>query len=273
MLVRFHQDVNDQAIGALLSAHGLQRGERLWGQSGIERLTLPAGQTPQALAAVLSAESAVEFAEPNFLITADQIAPADPRFAEQWALNNTGQAGGNVGADIGALPGWHVTRGEARTVVAVLDSGIDFSHPDLRANAWTNGREVNANADGDRDGLVGDRHGWDWVIGSSQMRDLSGHGTAIAGLIAAQGNNGVGVAGVMWQARLMSLRVLDAAGTGDVAAAVQAIDYAVAHGARVLNCSWGMDERSAALRDALARAARRCRRRRPPTLTTQTTSR
>ncbi|MFL6208705.1 MAG: S8 family serine peptidase [Pyrinomonadaceae bacterium] len=257
VLVRFRQDAPEQAISTLLAAVGLQHGERLWGQSGIERLTLVPGQNPQMVATGLSASPQVEFAEPNYVITADQVAPRDPRYGEQWALTNTGQNGGLAGADIGAPPAWRVTHGAARTVVAVIDSGIDFTHPDLRANQWTNGRETHVNSDGDHDGLVGDQHGWDWISGSDMSGDMQGHGTAIAGLIAAQGNNGIGISGVMWQARLMSLRVLDDSNTGDVAGAIQAIDYAVAHGARIINCSWGTDERSAALRDAIERAASR----------------
>jgi subtilisin family serine protease len=111
--------------------------------------------------------------------------------------------------------------------------------------------------DDDRDGFADDLYGWDWVAGSGRILDENGHGTAVAGIIAAQGNNGVGGTGVMWRASLMSLRMLDASGTGDVAAAVEAIDYAASHGAQVVNCSWGTDAESLALRDAVERANRR----------------
>ena len=132
-------------------------------------------------------------------------------------------------------------------MIAVIDSGIDFTHPDLINNQWTN-PSPSAN---------GDRHGWDFVADNAEVKDEQGHGTAVAGIIAAEGNNSLGVSGVMWRASLMSLRVLDNTGTGDIASAVEAIDYAVAHGAHVINLSWGTTGNSLALKDAMERALRR----------------
>src|SRR4029079_5960004 len=139
------------------------------------------------------------------------------------------------------------TTGSSATVIAVIDSGIDFTHPDLKNNQWTN-RNPSA---------LGDLHGWDYVLDSGVIKDEQGHGTAVAGIIAAEGNNSVGITGVMWRASLMSLRVLDNTGTGDVANAVQAIDYAVTHGAQVINLSWGTSGESLALKDSIRRALRR----------------
>src|SRR5204863_4233488 len=102
-----------------------------------------------------------------------------------------------------------------------------------------------------------DIHGWDFITDSPIIKDEQGHGTAVAGIIAAEGNNANGVSGVMWQASLMSLRVLDNTGTGDIGDAVEAIDYAVAHGAQVINLSWGTAGESVALKDAIERAIRR----------------
>src|SRR5205807_1317524 len=102
-----------------------------------------------------------------------------------------------------------------------------------------------------------DIHGWDYITETGNIKDELGHGTAIAGIIAAQGNNGGGISGVMWRASLMSLRVLDSTGTGDVGDAVEAIDYAVSHGVQVINLSWGTSAESRALKDALQRAVRR----------------
>jgi len=207
------------------------------------------------LAATLSANPLVDIAEPNYLITADQSAPNDPRFPEQWALSNTGQNGGQSGSDIGAPGAWAKTTGAASTIIAVVDSGIDFTHPDLVSNERVNPNEQPNGIDDDADGYVDDLNGWDYVTDTGTITDGQGHGTAVAGIIAATGNNGIGITGVMWQASLMSLRVLDSTGTGDVAHAVEAIDFAVSHGAQVINCSWGTDEASAALKDAIARAA------------------
>src|SRR5678815_1493977 len=102
-----------------------------------------------------------------------------------------------------------------------------------------------------------DLHGWDFIADNGEIKDEQGHGTAVAGIIAAEGNNSLGITGVMWRASLMSLRVLDNTGTGDVAAAVEAIDYAVSHGAQVINLSWGTYGESVALRDAIERAIKR----------------
>lgn len=173
--------------------------------------------------------------------------PDDPRFNEQWALRNSGQSGGQFGSDIGVTTAWQTTTGSQTTVIAVIDSGIDFTHPELANNKWTNTAP----------GASGDLNGWDYITDSAVITDEQGHGTAIAGIIAAQGNNTIGVSGVMWRAGLMSLRVLDNTGTGDVADAVEAIDYAVAHSAQVINISWGTSGESIALKDAIERAIRR----------------
>ena len=171
----------------------------------------------------------------------------DPRFEEQWALRNTGQSGGQFGSDINVANAWQTTTGSPATVIAVIDSGIDFTHPDLIKNRWENPTP----------GQSGDVNGWDYIAESGVIKDEQGHGTSIAGFIAAQGNNGLGLAGVMWQASLMSLRVLDNTGTGEIADAVEAIDYAVAHGAQVINISWGTNGASMALKGAIERALRR----------------
>lgn len=258
LLVRFRADLPEQDRESIARGHGLRRKGKLRGESGAERLELQPGQDPAAAAEQLRARPEVELAEPNYLIKRDEVTPNDPRFAEQWALRNTGQAGGAAGSDIRASAAWSETTGSSSTVVAVVDSGIDFTHPDLKSNEWTNAAEVAGNnRDDDRDGYVDDTNGWDWVTDSPVIRDDAGHGTAVAGIIAAEGNNAEGVSGVMWHASLMSLRVLDSAGTGDIASAVEAIDYAVTHGASVINCSWGTDAGSQLLKDAIDRAGKR----------------
>ncbi|MGH9941252.1 MAG: S8 family serine peptidase [Pyrinomonadaceae bacterium] len=258
LIVRFREEATEQERNTLAAARGVRRAGALRGESRVERLELlAAGQNPEALAVALRAHPAVEFAEPNFLIRRDDVTPNDPRFGEQWALRNTGTGGGQVGADIRAGAAWERTTGTLATTIAVIDSGIDFTHPDLQNNQWINRRERDNNRDDDRNGMVDDLSGWDWINDSGGIRDEQGHGTRVAGIIAAQGDNGIGISGVMWRAGLMSLRVLDNTGTGNVADAVEAIDYAVAQGAHVINCSWGLDQESAILRDAIVRAGRR----------------
>ncbi|MGI8733744.1 MAG: S8 family peptidase, partial [Pyrinomonadaceae bacterium] len=184
---------------------------------------------------------------PSLPLQPQGIQPNDPRFNEQWALSNTGQSGGQFGSDIGVTTAWQTSIGSPATVIAVIDSGIDFTHPDLTNNKWTNPAPSS----------FGDLNGWDYIRDIGTTTDEQGHGTAIAGIIAAQGDNGTGISGVMWRASLMSLRVLDSTGTGDIADAVEAIDYAASHGAHVINISWGTNGESLILKDTIERAIRR----------------
>lgn len=255
LLIRFRQSASEQDRNILVASKGARRDKKLAGKSRFEKLRLAAGRDLQSLAAELRQNPMVEIAEPNYLVERDEIVPDDPQFDKQWALRNTGQNGGQVTADLGAAQAWETTTGSPSTLIAVIDSGIDFTHPDLHNNQWTNLSEQANGIDDDHNGLVDDLHGWDWVAASNQITDEQGHGTLMAGLIAAEGNNATGTTGVMWRAGLMSLRVLDRNGTGDVAKAVEAIDYAVDKGATIINCSWGTDEESLILKDAIQRAA------------------
>jgi len=247
LLVRFRAGASQPSRDIVLASHGVRRKRQLRGESGVEKLEVLGGQNPETVAQLLSLQPEVELAEPNFLIAKDQLATSDPQFPDQWALRNTGQSGGQFGSDINVTTAWQTTTGSQSSVIGVIDSGIDFTHPDLIDNEWTN----------DNPGAEADVHGWDYITDSNVIRDEQGHGTAIAGIIAAAGNNATGITGVMWQASLMSLRVLDNTGTGDISNAVEAIDYAVSHGAQVINLSWGTTGNSQILKDAIERAMRR----------------
>jgi subtilisin family serine protease len=178
---------------------------------------------------------------------AGAAAPSDPLFAQQWSLRDN--------AVLGARSAWTRETGGPVTV-AVIDSGVDVTHPDLRRNIWTNPGEIAGNGvDDDHDGLVDDVHGWNFVNDSDQIGDDAGHGTAVAGVIAAQGDNDRGVAGIAWRSKVMVLKVLDAHGNGGSLAVAQAVDYAVAHQARVINLSLGGPQGSGPLHDALVRAS------------------
>jgi RHS repeat-associated protein len=247
LLVRFRAGTSELVKDTILGAHGARRKKQSRGESGVERLELHSGRDVRTAAFELLLNSQVEFAEPNFLISKEDLQPNDPQLDAQWALRNTGQNGGRYGSDINATTAWQTTTGSSATVVAVIDSGIDFTHPDLANNQWSNPNSPDS----------GDLHGWDFITDSGEIKDEQGHGTAVAGIIAAEGNNSLGVTGVMWRASLMSLRVLDNTGTGDIADAVEAIDYAVTHGAQVINLSWGTNGESFALKDAVERALKR----------------
>jgi subtilisin family serine protease len=213
---------------------------------------------------LLRGDFRVRYAEPNATVSIDAVPPPnDSLFGKQWGFNNTGQlvdfSFGTRGADIGALRAWGVTTGSDAVTVAVIDTGIDTGHPDLAQNIWINPGENcpgcrTDGVDNDGNGYVDDWRGWDFINNDNNPFDDNGHGTHVAGTIGAIGNNGIGVAGVSWNVRLMPLKFIGADGTGDVADAVRALNYATAMGAQVSNNSWGGDEYSQALGDAISAA-------------------
>ncbi len=195
--------------------------------------------------------------EPDRIITSSAI-PNDPSFSALWGLNNSGQAGGVVDADIDAAEAWNTTTGSRSVVVGVIDTGIDYRHPDLAANMWRNPGEVAGDGiDNDANGFVDDVYGWDFANNDADPFDDDGHGTHVAGTIGAVGNNGVGVAGVNWQVSLMALKFLGADGSGTTSAAVAALNYATmmrqSRGVNVVatNNSWGGGGASTALTNAI----------------------
>jgi subtilisin family serine protease len=198
---------------------------------------------------------AVDFVEPNFVLRANRI-PNDRSFGDQWGLRNLGHFDGKVGADIAATEAWDVTTG-GNVTVAVVDTGVSYKHPDLVGNAWRNPTDPLNGADDDADGFADDVFGADFFSDDSNPDDDGGHGTHVAGIIAAQGNNAIGVTGVNWDANLMALKFLDENGEGNTADAANAIDFAVAHGARIVNASWGGPSFSQALYGAIKRAGDR----------------
>lgn len=212
---------------------------------------------PQAVA-TLNANGAVENAEPNHMIFTSQVAPNDGSFPLQWALNNTGQTGGVLNADISAPEAWTVQRDGSATIVAVIDTGVDYNHPDLIPSMWKNFRDIKNNGvDEDQNGWVDDFYGIDAFHNTGKPWDDNGHGTHVAGIIGAAGNNTAGVCGVTWKTRIMSLKFLDNTGSGSVADAITCIKYALSIKTRegyprmVINASWTVPEFSQALFDAI----------------------
>jgi len=194
------------------------------------------------------------------------LVPDDPLFAPgpsgyQWSLRNTGAAAGSVsGADIDAVEGWDAAGDPAEVVVAVIDSGLQHTHPDLAARIWSNPGEVPANGvDDDGNGYVDDVRGWDFLADDGSVYDhpfVDDHGTHVAGIIGASRGDGVGMAGIAPNARIMPLKFIGAGG-GYTSDAIAAIEYAVGEEARVMNMSFGGDAYSPALCDAIAWAAER----------------
>ncbi|HEU4753076.1 MAG TPA: S8 family serine peptidase [Armatimonadota bacterium] len=192
-----------------------------------------------ALVRALHSEPAVRVAEPDYLLHAAAV-PNDPRFASLWGMRNTGQTGGVSGADIDAVHAWDVTTGSGQVIVGIIDTGVDYNHPDLAANIL-------------RDGS-GHVVGYDYANNDSDPMDDNEHGTHVAGTIGAVGNNGIGVIGVCPNVKLMPLKFLDASGSGATSDAIKCIDYAIAHGAKILNNSWGGGGESQLLKEAINRA-------------------
>jgi subtilisin family serine protease len=203
----------------------------------------------------LERNRAVQFVEPNYVLRGNRL-PNDRSFGEQWGLRNLGHFGGKPGADIGATVAWDVSTGSGVTV-AVVDTGVSYKHPDLAGNAWTNAADPLNGSDDDGDGFDDDLHGADFIANDSDPEDDGGHGTHVAGIIGAQGNNSTGITGVNWDVNVMGLKFLDENGEGNTADAANAIDYAVAHGARVVNASWGGPSFSQALYGSIKRAGER----------------
>ena len=168
--------------------------------------------------------------------------PNDPMDGSLWALSS-----------IDAQAAWNISTGSAKVVVAVIDTGVDYTHPDLAANIWTNPYAGH-------DGFVGDVHGYNFVADNGNPMDDNGHGTNVAGILGAVGNNGIGVTGVDWSVSIMPLKFLNADGTGNLSDAVSAINYATmmrtVYGVnvRVDNCSWGGGQYSPALQTAIQAA-------------------
>jgi len=193
----------------------------------------------------------IEYIEPNYIYRTS-IVPNDPQYGELWGMNNTGQTGGTNDADLDAPEAWDTQTGSDSTLIAVIDTGVDYNHPDLAANIWTNpGETPGDNIDNDNNGYVDDVRGWDFANNDNDPMDDNLHGTHVAGTIGAIGNNGVGVAGVNWRVKIMPLKFLDRDGFGTLANAIAAILYGAKQKARVMNNSWGSRGSSQALLDAI----------------------
>lgn len=198
----------------------------------------------------LQASPMVEIAEPNFIVSTQEVSikrtPNDPDLPKLWGMRNEGQPdssrqAGVSGVDIGAERAWDIETGSRDVVVAVIDTGIDYNHPDLKPNVWANLAELSGEkgVDDDKNGYVDDIQGYDFFNSDSDPMDDQGHGSHVAGIIGASGNDGVGIVGVNWNVQLMALKFLDAKGEGTTAAALEAIRYAMKMNAPIMNNSWG----------------------------------
>jgi len=225
----------------------------------------------------------VDYVEPNFIYKAintdassvvssevesdfySSFTPNDPKFGDLWGLNNSGNnepgnpssSTGVAGADVNALAAWSITRGSRNVKIAVIDTGVDYTHPDLINNMWTNTAEKNglAGVDDDGNGYVDDIHGYDFANNDGDPMDGHMHGTHCAGTIAAEHNNGIGVAGVMGEAQIVAIKFLTDEGSGSTESAIKSIDYATKLNVDIMSNSWGGGGSSQLLKDAIQNAS------------------
>lgn len=192
-----------------------------------------------------SLEAFIEIAEPNYLYYASST-PNDPDLSKLWGLANDGAPDavnqpGIKGVDISAERAWDLATGSKSTVVAVIDTGIDFKHPDLKDQAWINTKELNGKpgVDDDGNGFIDDVYGYNFADNKGDATDDNGHGSHCSGTIGAKGNDGAGIVGVNWNVSLMAVKFLDKNGSGSLANAIKAVDYARMMGAKIMSNSWG----------------------------------
>jgi len=229
---------------AALNAGEIERSVKL--VPGLSLVKLPANLTVTDAISTLKGKSEFLYVEPNYKIRMLSTTPNDPRFTsgEQWGLHNTGQRG-TADADIDAPEAWDFRHDASDLIVAVIDTGVDYTHPDLAANMWVNTGEIPGNGiDDDDNNSVDDIYGYDFCtygghVRNSNPMDDFGHGTHCAGIIGAVGNNNTGITGICWNVKIMALKFINFEGYGWSYDAIDCIDYAVLMGAKVLSNSWG----------------------------------
>ena len=238
------------------AALGLTLDRALWGTTDefVLRLNVPKADDALAKAQRLNELEVVAWAEPHFLRKYTRFAtPNDPRFANQWHLNNTGQGGGTVNADVDAVTAWNTTTGSSTIVIAVVDDGVQKAHEDLSANFFTNPGEIAGNGiDDDHNGYVDDVNGWDFSNNDNNADPFDvedSHGTAVAGVAAARGNNAIGVSGACQSCRILPVKIFSPDFAGEVSVA-NALRYAASF-ADIVNNSWGGGPPSTILRSAI----------------------
>jgi len=236
VLVRFKPELKTQLIEGTLNRYGAETIKRI-SQLNIYQVKIPAWTTVEEMAYALSRNPDVDYAGPNYFARI-AVTPNDALFRYQYALNNTGQdigapgsPSGKARADIRGTAGWEETKGDAGTIIAIIDSGVDFDHPDLKNKIVSGGRDF---------------YNDDW-----DATDDNGHGTYVAGIAAADTNNDEGMAGVAWNCLILPVKVTDAEGFADYADVISGIIWASDNGAQVINISLGGDAPSDGLRDAL----------------------
>jgi subtilisin family serine protease len=243
LIVQFRKGTTATAQRGVAAQSGA-RVVRGLGQAGYALVRVPDGTSLLAAAASLESDPSVEVAEPNYLYELTQTIPNDTLFGQLRGLNDTGDH------DIDAPEAWDTQTGSSSVVVAVLDSGVAYDHPDLAGNIWVNDDPAGG-GDQDGNGFVDDTQGWDFIQNDNAPLDYNGHGTHVAGTIGAIGNNGDGVTGVNWDVSIMPIRAADGSGSLPGTAILNGINYACANGADIVNGSFGGPGKSQTIANAL----------------------
>jgi subtilisin family serine protease len=263
LIVKYKSGVADTLRRQILEKVNATLMSRL-GSIQADLVHVPEGRSLQDMMAQLKANPNVEYAEPDYKLQADGNFTNDPSVGNLWGLDNTGQNGGKADADIDLPEAWNIYKPAYGLIVGIIDTGIDYNHPDLAPVMWINsvedinkdGRFTSADNNGkddDGNGFIDDVVGWDWVNNDNNPMDDKGHGTHVAGTIAARANNSIGVAGVAGKSncRVMALKFLDANGSGYTSNAIKALDYAGRKKALITNNSWGGGSYSQSLYNAI----------------------
>ncbi len=273
VLVKFKTGVSQETIDELTSQMNDRVEDRIENAPGWEAIDDLDNADVNAIIAKYKTIPEVEDVEENYEISISQTTtevrstvttyvplrfPKDPLFGEQWALANSGQRGGKEGADISAMNAWATTTGSQEVVVAVLDSGVDYKHEDLKPNMWTRPAEMDPYKD-DELGTIDDENGFNAVDNASDPMDENGHGTHCAGIIGAEGENNLGIAGVNWKVRIMPLKFMNKSGYGTTKDAIEAINYVIDRkkagvNVRIISASWGGTQKSRALEAVIRKA-------------------
>src|SRR5215217_5081494 len=265
VLVKFRSGVSQATIESITSRFNDRVEDRIENAAGWESIDDLDDAEPAAVVAKYSSLPEVEYAEPNFEIELDAtdgplvpVLPHDPQFTEQWALANSGQRGGKQGADISATLAWATTTGSDKVVVAVLDSGVDYTHEDLIQNMWMRPASMAPYHDNEL-GTIDDENGFNAIDSAGDPMDENGHGTHCAGIIGAEGENNIGIAGVNWKVKIMPLKFMNAGGFGSTKDAIEAVNYVIDRkkagvNVRIISASWGSTQKSRALEAVIRKA-------------------
>jgi subtilisin family serine protease len=251
--IRFTDDLNSTQSTELMNSNGLEVIRKLKLSNNTYLVRINDQEGIQAKISRLDEIQGVLYAEPDHVISKSSTIPNDTGFDGLYGMHNTGQDGGTADADIDAPEAWDLHTGSTGIIVGITDSGIDYDHPDLEPNIWTNPGEIAGNGiDDDGNGYADDIHGWDWAYGDNDPTDFDGHGTHVAGTVGAIGDNSEGVTGVCWNVKLMALKFLNDVGSGSTSNAILALEYAVDNGAHLTNNSWGGGSYNSTLETTIA---------------------